>query len=162
MTVWLMRVWTYKNADEKLHTFSRRSKNVKKRTKTDEKRILCQSTFNRSDSCKQSKGNVIKRTIAGVQSPYGTALIACHLTEHKPPVSIGMMSYAFSRSTNIFAILPKFFKDLLQIEDLDRGAATRTKTALAISNFVSTISLLFLRYLTYTFPSKLRSADIPL
>ena len=29
VTVWLVRIWTYKNADEKAHTFSR-SKNVKK------------------------------------------------------------------------------------------------------------------------------------
>ena len=33
ITVYLVRIWTYKNADEKAHTFSRRSKNVKKRTK---------------------------------------------------------------------------------------------------------------------------------
>ena len=44
-TIYLVRIWTYKNADEKAHTFSRRSKNVKKRTKTDEKRILCNFTF---------------------------------------------------------------------------------------------------------------------
>ena len=44
-TVYLVRIWTYKNADEKAHTFSRRSKNVKKRTKTYEKRILCKFTF---------------------------------------------------------------------------------------------------------------------
>ena len=43
-TVYLVRIWTYKNADEKAHTFSR-SKNVKKRTKTNEKRILCKFTF---------------------------------------------------------------------------------------------------------------------
>ena len=40
-----VRIWTYKNADEKAHTLSRRSKNVKKRTKTYEKRILCKFTF---------------------------------------------------------------------------------------------------------------------
>ena len=40
-----MRIWAYKNADEKAHTFSRRSKNVKKRTKTYEKRILCKFTL---------------------------------------------------------------------------------------------------------------------
>ena len=40
-----MRIWTYKNADEKAHTLTRRSKNVKKRTKTYEKRILCKFTF---------------------------------------------------------------------------------------------------------------------
>ena len=45
ITVYLVRIWTYKNADEKAHTFSRRSKNVKKRTKTYEKRILCKFTF---------------------------------------------------------------------------------------------------------------------
>ena len=33
VTVWLVRIWTYKNADEKAHTFWKRSKNVKKRTK---------------------------------------------------------------------------------------------------------------------------------
>ena len=50
-TVYLVRIWTYKNADEKAHTFSRRSKNVKKRTKTYEKRILCKftSTFKNID-----------------------------------------------------------------------------------------------------------------
>ena len=40
VTVYLVRIWTYKNADEKAHTFSRRSKNVKKRTKTDKKRTV--------------------------------------------------------------------------------------------------------------------------
>ena len=40
-----MRIWTYKNADEKEHTLSSRSKNVKKRTKTYEKRILCKFTL---------------------------------------------------------------------------------------------------------------------
>ena len=48
MTVWLVRIWTHKNADEKAHTLSRRSKNVKKRTKTYEKRILCKFTFTHS------------------------------------------------------------------------------------------------------------------
>ena len=37
-TVYFVQIWTYKNADEKAHNFSR-SKNVKK--KTDEKWILC-------------------------------------------------------------------------------------------------------------------------
>ena len=45
ITVYLVRIWTYKNADEKAHTFSKRSKNVKKRTNTDEKRIRCKFTF---------------------------------------------------------------------------------------------------------------------
>ena len=40
VTAYLVRIWTYKNADETPHTFSWRSKNEKKRTKTDEKRIL--------------------------------------------------------------------------------------------------------------------------
>ena len=35
ITVYLVQIWTYKNADEKALTFSRRSKNVNKRTKTD-------------------------------------------------------------------------------------------------------------------------------
>ena len=33
VTDWLVWIWTYKNADEKAHTFSRRSKNVQKLTK---------------------------------------------------------------------------------------------------------------------------------
>ena len=37
MAVWLVWIWTFKNADEKAHTFLPRSKNVKKRTITDEK-----------------------------------------------------------------------------------------------------------------------------
>ena len=45
VTVYLVRIWTYENADEKAHTFSRKSKNVKKRTKTDDKRILCKFTL---------------------------------------------------------------------------------------------------------------------
>ena len=45
ITVYLVRIWTYQNADEKAHTFSRRNKNVKKRTKTYEKRILCKFTL---------------------------------------------------------------------------------------------------------------------
>ena len=35
----------------------------------------------------------------------------------------------------IFAILPKFLEDLLQSKDMVHGAATRTKTALAIFQF---------------------------
>ena len=42
-------IWTYKNVDEKLRTFLRRSKHVKKRTKTDEKRILCLFTLTNID-----------------------------------------------------------------------------------------------------------------
>ena len=58
----------------------------------------------------------------------------------------------------IFAILPRFLEDLLQSEDLVRGAATRTKTALALLQFFSSpIS----RLLAFTFPGKLRS-DLPL
>ena len=34
VTVWLVRIWTYKNADEKEPSFSWRRKNVQKRTKT--------------------------------------------------------------------------------------------------------------------------------
>ena len=47
-----MRIWTYKTADEKAHTFLRRSKNVKKRTKTDEKRILCKFNLEELLFCK--------------------------------------------------------------------------------------------------------------
>ena len=35
----------------------------------------------------------------------------------------------------IFAIIPRFLEDLRQSEDLVRGAATRTKTALTIFRF---------------------------
>ena len=46
VTVWLLRIWTHENTDEKAHTLSKRSKNVKKRTKTYKKRILCKFTLN--------------------------------------------------------------------------------------------------------------------
>ena len=42
-----MRIRTYKNAEEKLHTFLRRSKNVKYGQKTYEKQLLCKSTLTR-------------------------------------------------------------------------------------------------------------------
>ena len=45
VTVWLVRIWTYKIADEKGHICSRRSKNVKK---NGQKRILCKFTFTHS------------------------------------------------------------------------------------------------------------------
>ena len=54
VTVRSMRKWTYKNADEKAHTFSWRSKNVKKLTKTDEKRILWKSAL------KQTKDTLVR------------------------------------------------------------------------------------------------------
>ena len=44
-TIYLVRIRPYKNADEKAHTFSRRNKNVKKRSKTYEKPILCKFTL---------------------------------------------------------------------------------------------------------------------
>ena len=59
-----MRVWAYKNADEKAHTFLRRSKNVKKRTKTYEKRILCKFTFILALSC-SSQSMVCEESKAG-------------------------------------------------------------------------------------------------
>ena len=45
ITVHSVRIWTHKNVDEKAHTCTRRSKNAKERTKTDEKRILCKFTL---------------------------------------------------------------------------------------------------------------------
>ena len=42
VTVYFVRIWAYKNADEKAHTFSRRSEKVKK---TDEKQKLCKFTL---------------------------------------------------------------------------------------------------------------------
>ena len=101
-----------------------------------------------------------KRTLAIVQRRHGTTLIARHLPERKPPVGSGMTSWHvttdYQRHTpaksskvypgssviyffkidkvckEIFAILPRFFEDWHQSEDLVRGAATRTKTALVI------------------------------
>ena len=35
ITIYLVRIWTYKIADKKAHTFSRRSKNVKKTEKNE-------------------------------------------------------------------------------------------------------------------------------
>ena len=60
-----MRIWTYKNADEKAHTLSRRSKNVKQRTITYEKRILCKFTLrqremNKNMALRSSKFNVLE------------------------------------------------------------------------------------------------------
>ena len=46
VTVYLVRIWSNKNADKNANTFSRKSKNVKKRTKTDEKQILCKFILN--------------------------------------------------------------------------------------------------------------------
>ena len=45
VTIWLVRIWTYKNVVEKEHTFSCRRKNVQKRTKANEKRTLCKSNL---------------------------------------------------------------------------------------------------------------------
>ena len=61
ITVHLVRIWTDKNADEKAHTISR-SKNVKKRTKTYEKRILCRFIFKHCWRC------LLKRCDAGVDN----------------------------------------------------------------------------------------------
>ena len=60
ITVYVVRIWTHKNADEKAHTLSSRSKNVKKRTKTHEKRILCNFTFR--DYCLVMKISSCKST----------------------------------------------------------------------------------------------------
>ena len=43
-TVYLVQIWTYKNADEKAHTFWRRSKNVKKTDKNGQKNGYCVSS----------------------------------------------------------------------------------------------------------------------
>ena len=60
-------------------------------------------------------------------------------------------------------MLPRFLEDLLQSEDLVRGAATRIKNRTDhLSSFDSTISRLsVLGHLAYTFSGKL-SRDIPL
>ena len=75
-----MRIWTYKNEDEKAHTFSRRSKNVKKRTKTDEKRMLCKFTliklFLKKNAKFSSTGGSAPRTSR--TSPH-SELLATHL-----------------------------------------------------------------------------------
>ena len=92
-----------------------------------------------------------------------TALIACHLFENQPsvdsrmtlrrvttdhqrhtpakpskvyPEELGHMLFQDRKACKeIFAILPKFFEDLLQCEDVVCGAANRTKTALTIFQF---------------------------
>ena len=58
--------------DKKAHTFSRRTKNVKKRTKTYEKRILCKFTFSiklgdqdKSWHLIRSASNVQKHCVVG-------------------------------------------------------------------------------------------------
>ena len=63
----------------------------------------------RSNSCKQWKGEVTKRTLAGVQRPHGTALIACHLPEHKPP-AVERLNGAQQLTINAILLqnLPKF------------------------------------------------------
>ena len=104
-----------------------------------------------------------KRTLAGLQRLHGTALIASHLPEHKPPSAVEWLNSVLQLIINaillqnlpkfiprnsvicffkidkackeIFAILPRFLEDLLPREDLVRGAATRTKTALTIFQF---------------------------
>ena len=43
-TVYLVRIWTYKNADKKAHTFSRRSKNVKKNGRKRTKKGYCENS----------------------------------------------------------------------------------------------------------------------
>ena len=44
VTVWVVRRWTYKKRIKSAYFFTE-NKTVKKRTKTDEKRILCKSIF---------------------------------------------------------------------------------------------------------------------
>ena len=50
VTFYLVRIWTYKNADEKAHTFSRRSKNVKKADKNGRKTL---TAYVASASCRR-------------------------------------------------------------------------------------------------------------
>ena len=56
-----MRIWTYKNVNEKAHTFSRTIKNEKK---TDEKRILCTFAYRL-----QARINSYSEVIARGRSP---------------------------------------------------------------------------------------------
>ena len=52
------------------------------------------------------------------------------------PEELGHMLFRDrQRMQKIFAILPRFLEDLLQSENLVRGAASRTKTALTIFQF---------------------------
>ena len=92
-----MRIWTYKNADEKAHTLSRRSKNVKKRTKTYEKRILCKFTFMFADCCTliavatfQGLGTSLLTVPENLLQPYGYGLVLawCCWVLHLPAVPL--------------------------------------------------------------------------
>ena len=85
----------------------------------------------RSDSCKQWKGKVIKRT------------------SYVPRNSVICFFKIDKACKEIFAILPRF------LEDLVRGAVTRTKTALAI--WFHYFSAFPFKILAYTFSGKLRS-----
>ena len=89
-----MRIWTYKNADEKAHTFSRRSKNVKKRTKTYEKRILCKFTL------MQQELKVIFTVNCGLQS----ALLS------KSFELLQELECMIRKSAILFVICPLFWK----------------------------------------------------
>ena len=95
-----MRIWTYKNADEKAHTFSR-SKNVKKRTKTYEKRILRKFTFMLTiydfvieiiiSKLNSVKCTYSKRLSAELSTQQATSLhsvLSMHLLNHHLPASL--------------------------------------------------------------------------
>ena len=63
----------------------------------------------RSNSCKQWKGEVTKCTLAGVQRPHRTALIACHLPEHKSPVgTVKIFGSSWPKKSWSKAFDPKF------------------------------------------------------
>ena len=55
VTIWLVRIWTYKNTNKKEHTFPWRRKNVRKRTKADKKRILRKSILTTTFFCYQAE-----------------------------------------------------------------------------------------------------------
>ena len=82
ITVYLVRMWTYKNADEKAHTFSRRSKDVKKRTKTNEKRILCKFTLRQVFPLASVKRFTVHVSIVAVSAQRNCKLQKLNRTKH--------------------------------------------------------------------------------
>ena len=84
---------------------------------------ICQT-----NSCKQWKPEVTKRTLAGVQRPHGTALAACHLVEPKPPDGSRMTLMArnnwpstpYSRKTSLKVSLHELGQMLFQDRRIDK------------------------------------------
>ena len=71
----------------------------------------------------------------GTQQLIINAILLQNLPKFIPRNSVICFFKIDKQCKEIFAILPRFLKDLLQSEDLVHGAATRTKTTLTIFQF---------------------------